>query len=215
MARVIEGLGDTLAALKEFYPDTYKQMNKEIRPVMKGLVRRSQALVPDSISGLSSWMKANPEAKSRTSASRAFPTYDPSVIRKGITYTMGKSRRQRNGWVSMYTLFNRSAAGAIIETAGRVNPAGRPTSHMTGRRKNIEITTSKDSRSNNPLAGVHFINSISLGVGKLYKVGASKKQRGRLIFQAFDQDAGAAQRAVVAAIDKAKAATQDKVNKAH
>lgn len=200
MPRVIEGLDETLAALKEFYPETYKQMNKEIRPVMKGLVRRSQALVPDSISGLSSWSKPRQdggESKSRTSRARAFPKYNPQVIRKGITYTMGKSRRQKNGYVTMYTLFNRSAVGAIVETAGRKNPWGNP-----------------KSQSNNPMAGARFINSIATSVGKLYKIGASSKQRGRLIFQAFDQDAGAAQKAIVAAINKAKASTQNKINKA-
>lgn len=199
MARVVEGLDKTLAALKEFYPQTYKEMNKEIRPVMRGLVRRSQALIPESIDNLSSWSKQSIDAKSRTSRERAFPKYDPAVIRKGITYTMGKSRRQRNGYVTQYTLFNRSAAGAIIETAGRKRN-GLP---------------DPEGRSNNPNAGQWFINAIALGVGKLYKIGASEKQRGRLIFQAFDQDAGAAQKAIIASIEKAKAKTQDKVNKAY
>lgn len=199
MARVIVGLDETLAALKEFYPNTYKQMNKEIRPVLKGLVRRSQALVPDEMPHLSGWSRVNSsgrESKSIIGKNRAFPRYDANVIRKGITYSMA-AQKQKNGWVGMYTLFNKSAAGSIAETAGRKNPGGNP-----------------NSRSNNPTAGVHFINAISIGLGKIYKIGASDKQRGRLIFQAFDQDAGHAQRVISAAIEKAKLSTQNRIDRA-
>ena len=200
MARVVEGLDETLAALRKFYPHTYREMNREIRPVMRGLVRTAQSYVPDTIPHLSQWSYVNKSGKapqSMTSRERAFPRYDANEVRRGIKYTTGKSRKNSKGWVSIYTIWNQSAAGAIAETAGRANPWGSP-----------------KSQSNNPKAGVHFINSIATSFGGIYKVGKSFDQRGRIIFQAVSKDAGAAQRAILAAINKAKLETQDRIDRA-
>lgn len=200
MARVVEGLDETLAALREFYPHTYRQMNKEIRPVMRGLVRQAQTYVPDSIPHLSHWSyqnKSGNQPKSIIGKDRAFPRYNPEEVRRGIKYTTGRSRANAKGWVSIYTLWNKSPVGAIIETAGRVHPWGNP-----------------KGQSNNPNAGVAFINAISSSIGKIYKVGTSNDQRGRLIFQAVSKDAGKAQRAILAAINKAKLSTQDRIDRA-
>lgn len=200
MARVIEGLDETLAALREFYPHTYREMNKQIRPVMRGLVREAQSYVPETVAGLSQWNyknKSGKEPKSIIGKDRAFPRYDAGTISRGIRFTTGKSRKNAKGWVSIYTIWNKSAAGSIAETAGRVNPFGNP-----------------KSRSNNPKAGAHFINSIHNSIGKVYKVGTSFDQRGRIIFQAVSKDNGRAQRSILAAINRAKLQTQTRIDRA-
>lgn len=200
MAKVVEGLDETLAALREFYPHTYREMNREIRPVMRGLVREAQSYVPDSIPHLTQWgykNKSGREPKSIIGKERAFPRYDANEVRRGIKYTTGRSRQNSKGWVSIYTLWNKSAVGSIIETAGRAYPWGNP-----------------KGKSNNPKAGVAFINAISSSIGKLYKVGTSNDQRGRLIFQAVSRDAGAAERAILGAINKAKLSTQNRIDRA-
>lgn len=188
MAQAIEGLDKTLKALRDYYPELYKELNRDIRPVMKGLQQEARALVPDD-SPLSGWAykrKDGKEPESKTSRARAFPRYNASIIRKGITFTMGMSKRQANGWVTAYTLFNRSAVGAIYETAGRKNPNGKTP------------------------AGARFIKKIQDQNG-LFRVGTSSKSRGRLIFQAVNRDEGHARRAIETAIDKVSAKTQKKV----
>lgn len=198
MPKVIEGLDETLDALKNYYPALYKELNAEIRPVMKGLVMESRALIPNEIAGLSSWKykRQKGEKQSQTSRARAFPTYDASVARKGITFTLGLAKRNANGWVNAYTLFNRSAVGAILETAGRKNPNGDPR-----------------SQSRNPKAGAHFIKSIQ-EQNALYRVGTSLKSRGRIIFQAVNKNEGKAAHAIEAAVNKASAKAQRKVDAA-
>lgn len=197
MAKVIEGLDETLKALDTFYPDLYKGLKKEVIPLMRGLVQKSQALVPNEIEGLSGWMRQKPDSKSRTSRNRAFPIYDPKIIRKGFTYSALAPKKQSNGWVNMFVLFNKSAAGAIMETAGRKNPSG-----------------DSRSQSNNREAGVRFINTIAVNVGKLYRVGKGDKSRGRIIFQVLEKDAGKTRQAIEAAIQSAKDKTQGKINNA-
>jgi hypothetical protein len=83
----------------------------------------------------------------------------------------------------LYYVANKSAAGAIYETAGRANPGG-----------------SSASKSNNPGAGAHFISRM----GPLY--GDQRQQRGRMIFRAWAEDQGKAQAAVIRAIENTVAA---------
>ncbi len=113
-------------ALKKFAPDLYKEMNKEIRAAMRVVVDDARSKVPNQIDGLSGWQDQGKEVVSRTAGKvRGFPKYNPDIIRKGLTYSLGRSRRNYSGFVNTYRLLNRSAAGAIYETAGRKNPQGR------------------------------------------------------------------------------------------
>jgi len=82
-------------------------------------------------------------------------------------------------WRALYFVANKSAAGAIYETAGRANAQSR-----------------NGYRSNNPGAGAHFVSRM----GPLY--GDSREERGRMIFRAWAEDQGKAQAAVVRAIEK-------------
>lgn len=162
-------------------------MRSEIRVALQVVQKDARALVQPAVYGLHNWQSTGAEVKSRTSRKEAFPKYDPKVIRKGLTYTLGKSRKNRAGFVAMYSLLNKSRAGAIVETAGRKNWSGDPR-----------------SQSNNPNAGAHFNQSIQGTYGGFGSVGKSRMDKGRILFKAVEQDQGRVYDAVFKAIAKAE-----------
>jgi len=185
MPVAVKGLVETQRALRKFDPDLYKAMQAEIRPELSGMTREAKSLVPRYF--LSGAMSDGSERQSRTSRSRAFPTYDNVQIRRGLTYSMGRQKRQRNGWQSMYSLLNKSAMGAIVETAGRLNPGG-----------------DSRSQSNNPNAGAQFIDRANQ-ISRPKQVGKGRKNQGRLAFAAVADNMGRAKAAIVDAIERAEA----------
>lgn len=185
MPRAVIGLDEALKALRKIDPTLSKELKKEVAPTMKMMQREAQGYLPASIGGLNNWIHGNPDAKSRTSRKRAFPVYDYALARKGITYSMGRKKPLPNGWTTLFALINRSASGAIIETAGRLNAGGDP-----------------ESQSNNPYAGKHFIDSINASAGNIYRSGKGRKSGGRLIFKAVENNQAAFQAALVDAVNK-------------
>jgi hypothetical protein len=148
--------------------------------------------VPSKLPGLSGWTiktSTNKVTKETSMfAKRRFPAFNPSMVRRGIKVFIGKSKPNNKGFVTFYSIQNTTAAGAIMETAGRKNPSGQ-----TWDPKN----TSHDvSHSRNPEAGLHFINSMG---GRLYGTG---KTRGRLIYRAVDEDHGRVTAQLVKAVEK-------------
>lgn len=195
MSATVDGVKETLRALRKIDPELLKEMNKEIKGVMIPIRDKARDYAPSpQPDNLYMW---NDQAKdnkitARTSAfrestlggttRRLFPLYNAEVVRKGIYYSQAPSKRNRHGWKSQYIIANASASGAIYETAGRKNPGGDPR-----------------SKSNNPGAGAHFISRM----GPLYGDG---KSRGRMIFRAWAEDQGRAQGAVLRAIQNTIAA---------
>jgi hypothetical protein len=187
----LDGVKETLRALRKFDPELLKEMNKEIKGVMIPIRDKARGYAPTAApGGLYNWDEGKYTRKitARNSAFRTFneegrvrrfPLYQAEVVRKGIYYSAAPSKRNRSGWSSQYIVANASASGAIYETAGRKNPGGDP-----------------KSRSNNPRAGANFISRM----GPLYGDGTS---RGRMIFRAWSEDQGKAQAAVVRAIENA------------
>lgn len=186
MPVAVKGLVETQRALRKFDPDLYKAMQAEIRPELSGMARKAKSLVPKYF--LSGSMSDGSERQSRIDGrKRAFPTYDNVEIRRGLTYSMGKQKRQRNGWQSMYSLLNKSAMGAIVETAGRKNPYGDP-----------------ESQSNNPNAGRQFIDRANQ-ISGFKQVGKGRKNQGRLAFAAVADNMGRARAAIMDSIERAEA----------
>lgn len=188
MPVVIEGVVGLKYALSKLAPDIKKELDKEVREALKPIVADARAHVPGSAPGvLFNWNYPGYERKSRTSRKRAFPSYDSRVVRKGLTYSVANSRMRGTGFVSLFTLFNKNAAGAIIETAGRKNPSGDP-----------------ESKSNNRNAGKTFINSMN-GVGPLRDyAGRGRMSTGRLLYAAYARNQGRAANATLQAIENAK-----------
>lgn len=184
----VVGIVGLRKALNKFAPDLKKQMDSEIREALKPIIADARSHVPGNApGGLFNWNDPGYIRKSRTSRKRGFPSYDSRAIRRGLTYSLAKSKPNRAGFVSVFSLFNKSAAGAIIETAGRLNPSGDPR-----------------SQSNNPDAGARFIGAMN-GIGGLkdYKGKGDRKDIGRLLFAAYDRNNGKALDATMKAIDKA------------
>lgn len=183
----VSGLIETRKALKALAPDLYKEMNKEIGAAMRVVVRDARGMVQPSVNGLYNWQDRGTLVKSRSSRARAFPKYNSQIIKKGLTYSIGKSKKNKSGFVSLYSLLNKSAAGSIIETAGRLNG----------------VKGDPRSQSNNPRAGEHFNKSIQATYGGFSSIGKGRYDQGRLMAKAIQKNEGKAQDAIFKAIDKA------------
>lgn len=190
MPVVVEGVPELKKALKKYAPDLLKQMNAEIRVALKEVTTDAKAKVPATAPGnLYNWNDKGYEPVSRIANRRAFPKYNAQVIRRGLTYSLGRGKRNRAGFSSLYSLFNKSAAGAIAETAGRESG----------------LRGSSRSRSNNKDAGAMFISRMN-GIGPLKSHDNRQMSRGRILFAAYDENQGKALDATFKAIDKASKA---------
>ena len=179
----IRGNADLRKALRHFAPDLEKSLKKEIKAALLPVVKEARSFVPQE-SPMSGW------AMTRHIYGR-FPKFDHATIVKGITYKTTPSAINRNGFSSMASIQNRSAAGAIFEGAGRLNPQGQPwIGAKTGSKSN------KYSKSSNPKAGKQFIENLPPLVSSL-------KGRGRLIYRAWANSLGKAEGATMKAIDTA------------
>lgn len=182
----VKGIVEAQKALKQFAPDLYKEMNKEIRSAMRKVVDDARGMVQPNVYQLESWQDKGKPVVSRTGRKLGFPRYNEALIKKGLTYSLGRSRRNSAGFVNVYRLLNRSRIGAIIETAGRANFNGDP-----------------KSQSNNPNAGAHFNRAIQGTYGGFKSIGSRRVDRGRLLFAAFYKDQGQVTNATFKAINTA------------
>jgi hypothetical protein len=188
MPVIIEGVVGLKKALRQLAPDIKKEMDKEIREALKPIIKDARSKVLGTApGGLINWNDPGYERKPRVPGKKqAFPSYDQTVIRRGLTYSVANSRMNQSGFVSLFTLFNKSRTGAIIETAGRV---GSPNPRAA---------------SNNPDAGARFIGAMN-GVGGLVDyAGRGQKSKGRLLYAAYARNQGKALNATLIAIEKAK-----------
>jgi hypothetical protein len=192
---VVEGIVGLRKALNKYAPDLRKELDAQVKLALKPIVADARAHVPGQ-SALRNFNSPGYTRKSRTGREDAFPSYDATVIRKGLTYSLAKKRNDRSGFVSMFTLLNRSRLGAIIETAGRRNADGSPR-----------------SASNNPRAGAQFIGSMNqIGALKDF-AGKGRITTGRLLYAAYDRNQGKALDAIMKALDNMANAFAKEVNK--
>ena len=184
----IEGVVEFQKALRKFAPDIMKQLQADVRPLLRETTSAAKAKLPAQMGyELRNLNYPGYERKSATTRSRAFPSYDVSEIRRGLTYCVAASKPNRSGYVSVARMLNKSAIGGIIETAGRKNLYG------SGR-----------SQSNNPDAGGHFIRALSNSeVGALKQYGRNEKTKGRLLFAAWYERQNRLMPKVIEAYDKA------------
>ena len=102
-------------ALRAYSPDLAKGLTKEMGAALKPVVRQARGFLPSDSQILSNW------AGTATRADKKFPQYNQATARKGVAYKTSPSKPNRKGFRSLATIFNKSAAGAIYETAGRKN----------------------------------------------------------------------------------------------
>jgi hypothetical protein len=200
-------------ALREFTPDLAKETQKEIAGILKPISSKAKGFIPSS-APLSGWAKSNNGAWGNR-------VWSSSEAKRGIGYKTTPSKVNRSGFRSLASIYNASASGSIYETAGRLNPQGRPQAALAkvvapghaNFGKTIRSGSKGESLSNNPNAGQQFIDAMSRTspIVNAYQrqqgqAGrASRKMKGRAIFRAWAEDGGKTNAAVIKAIEKSKA----------
>jgi len=177
----LRGNSDLRKALRAFAPDLDKELKTELRKALSPVVRKARGYV--EANPMSNW-------NSSSSDTATFPKYNSAAISRGIGFSTGVTRINKNGFSSMAKIYNRTAAGAIYEQAGVKNPQGQPWVGPAGPKG------SKYSHSNWKGAGQQFIENLP-------EIQSSLKGRGRLIYRAWAESRGVAEGAAMRAIDKA------------
>lgn len=181
MATELKNALEVRRALREYSPDLQKELTREWGKTLKPVVAQARGFVP-SDAPMKGW-------RSRSFSEAKFPMYNASMIKSGITYQTTPSKPTNSGYVNLVRIKNKSAAGAIFETAGRKNGQGQ---HWVG--PNYGGASKGVSRSNNPYAGNQFISNL----GNLY---GSKKNTGRLIYRAWANTQGKANATIIRALE--------------
>ena len=171
----VTGVKQLQAAMKVIDPNLNKEMNTEIRNAMIPIRDQARGYMPANEEVLSGWRKINVTAEQKY---RAFPFYDQNIARNGIVYSTGQSKRNAAGFSYTNYVANKSASGAIFETAGRKQRG-------------------KQGESLNPDAGIQF-NQAAESLSSMKGTGAN---RGRAIYRAWNEDQGNVYAAVVKAIE--------------
>jgi hypothetical protein len=219
----LEGAVQLRVALKRFAPDLSKETQTQMAVALKTVTTVARGYVPNDGQVLSGWAKTSSGTENLTY--RPFPKFNAMQAKAGITYSTSPSKPNKNGFVALARILNKSAAGAIYETAGRKNPQGQPNYkpasvvYRTGDGPGdftIRYYQEKDNsqrkgynNSLNPNAGKQFIENLN-STGQLVNarpkglVGApGRKLTGRLIFRAWAEDNGRANAAVIKALENA------------
>ncbi len=195
MATEVKGLIELKKALKDYAPNLAAQLDDQMALALGGIVKKSQSYVPND-SPLSNWSYRKRSEKN-AEGQRKFPLYNSAAVVKGIKYSSTPRRTNKKGFKAVYYIINKSAAGAIYETAGRKNASGQPWVGRLGDPNDHGV-----SHSNNPQAGADFIQSM--GELKQGNIESSTKRgrymKGRLIFRAWAEDYGKANAAALTAI---------------
>jgi hypothetical protein len=189
-------------ALKQYNPELAKETQKEIARNLRKVVSRARGFVP-SDSPLSGW--------GNQTGIWEYRGFNATLMKRGITFSATPSKPNRRGFRSLATIFNKSAAGAIYETAGRLNPQGMPPAQRVKKYRNGRFITEWQSdrtvnKSANPNAGRQFINALPPLVDSQQSNSAgrrTRKTKGRLMFRAWAEDQGKTTAAVVKAIQSA------------
>ena len=213
MPASVKGAVELRKALRQFTPDLAKETQKEIAGILKPITNKARGFIP-STAPLSGW------AKGGSGAWGTDRVWSTGEAKRGIGYKTTPSRPNQSGWRSLARIVNASPAGSIYETAGRLNPNGRPQAPrvrvVAPRHENygkfVRSGSKGQSLSNNPNAGQQFIESMNR-TGKIVDAyqraegqagRASRKMKGRAIFRAWKEDQGKATAAVIKAIESSK-----------
>lgn len=206
MPQVVKGLVETKRALREFAPDLKRALDREARAFLQVMVRDARGFVPAD-SPLSGWQIHSKgrkiSAQNSAFSTRSFPLFQAAEIKAGLVAKVGGMKTSKRGFRAEYALQNKSAAGAIYETAGRINPQGLPWAGPTASR-----TDHKVSHSRNPKAGAQFIDAIDKSDNYRQIHG---KHDGRLAFRAVEKDNGRAIRGITAAVLSAEQTLQTRL----
>ena len=210
----VKGLRETRRALAKFAPDIKKQMDKDARDRLKYMVTQARGFAPSSLPrNLHGWAISTKGLKitAQTSAfsARTFPLYQAGEVKSGIGYDTGFSRSNPWGFRSLYELRNKSAAGAIYEWAGRINPGVTGHAGLPWEGPKAAPGNRKVSHSRNPKAGAWFIDEIDKQDNQRQVKG---KKEGRLIFRAVEADNGRFIKSIIQGVKRAEYLLQGRLD---
>ena len=219
MPTEVKGAVELRKALRQFTPDLAKETQKELGAILKPITQKARGFIP-STSPLSGWEREGGGAWGRIA-------FSSGEAKRGIGYKTTPSKPNRSGFRSLARIVNASPSGSIYETAGRLNPQGRPQAPLAkvvapghvNFGKTIRSGSKGQSLSNNPDAGRQFIdamnrtspivNAFKRQEGQAGR--ATRKMKGRAIFRAWAEDGGKTNAAVIAAIEKSKVEFEKKM----
>jgi hypothetical protein len=119
---VLNGVKETLTALKEFDKNAVRRFNKVINSELAGAERDAKGLI-DEDPPMSGWRKAD-AAKGRTRGGAGWPGWNAGEVKSKITKTKAEGKVRGDYTTSAGALLNKSAAGSIFEVAGRKTKGG-------------------------------------------------------------------------------------------
>jgi hypothetical protein len=127
MPTTVKGALELRKALRKFTPDLAKETQKEIASFLKPVVRNARGFIPSNDRVPSGWVLGTQKGKWERVA------FDSNIAKRGIGYKTTPSKVNRSGFRALVSLINKSAAGAIYETAGRKSGiVGRFTPRLDG-----------------------------------------------------------------------------------
>jgi hypothetical protein len=118
MPATVKGAVELRKALRKFTPDLAKETQQKIAGALKPITKSARGYLPADGSVLSGWLP-------KDNSLGTFPSYSAKQVKAGIGYKSSPSKANRRGFRSLARVFNKTAAGAIYETMGRVTPNSR------------------------------------------------------------------------------------------
>ena len=112
----LKGVIELRKALRKYAPDLAKQLNEDLGAALKPIVKKSRSYLPSNDQMISNWVGTGGREEGR------FPQYDERIAKRGVVYKTTPTKRNRRGFKNVITIYNKTAAGAIYETAGRKTP---------------------------------------------------------------------------------------------
>lgn len=168
----LSGVKYVLSQLNKVNPEARKNITKEVKAAARPIVNKAKGFVP-SAAPLSGWQSNSGEWSDKA--------WNGGSVKRGLGFSTGATKPNRSGYSYLAYFYNKSAAGAIYELAGTVNPNGRPWDPKS--------KDKKYSHSANPNAGKQFIDAMP-------KTGMGMKS-GRLMAKAIQQDQGKVRDAII------------------
>jgi hypothetical protein len=111
MPTELKGASAFRKALKQFSPDLDKELRDEMVGFLKPLVKKARGYMPANSSMPSGFVGSSEPER--------FPKYDAALARRGVGYKLTPTKPNRQGWAQSVSIHNKTAGGAIFETAGR------------------------------------------------------------------------------------------------
>lgn len=114
---VLNGIKETLKALKEFDKNAVRRFNKVINTELAGAERDAKGLISEE-PPMRNWRKSD-ATTGRTRGGVGWPGWNAGEIKSKITKTKAEGKVRGDYTTSAGALLNKSAAGSIFEVGGR------------------------------------------------------------------------------------------------